>query len=218
MILNSLDSSVERGKRYTRKLGLSTCKAITSGTLISGSLWQCAYEPHPHPSLMPPLVFSYSAVQSVLTYKVDMVEGSVFGAESLSRMGTRGLGVKNNVSEKDLVPPVSSKSLATIVLEPPRRKTFMSNLRSHYSCSHGGESSNIFFLLKIVVWKYYLRGVYYTRTTSRWPLPQPERLGQNFGMKPKLSLQPIITEMKTSELIQRPKILLALSILKPHVL
>lgn len=77
-----------------------------------------------------------------------MVEGSVFGAESLSRMGTRGLGVKNNVSEKDQVPPVSSKSLATIVLEPPRRKTFMSSLRSHYSCSHGGRVIKHFLFAK----------------------------------------------------------------------
>lgn len=145
--------------------------------------------------------------------------GSVFGADSLSQMGSRELGAKNNISEKDEVPPVSSKSLPTVVLEPQRRKTFMPNLRSQpFLFPQGRVIKLFFFLLKIIVWNYYLRGLSYTRTTSRWPLPQSEQLGQNFEMKPKLSLQPVITEMKSREPIQRPKILLALSILKPHML
>lgn len=89
--------------------------------------------------------FSYSAVKWVSTYKVDMVEVSVFGADSLSQMGSRELGATNNFSEQDEVPPVTSKSLPTIVLEPQRRMTFMPNLRSQPFLFPRGRVIKLFF-------------------------------------------------------------------------
>lgn len=85
-------------------------------------------------SLTPPQPQSSCLLQLqccyVRTYLQGRHGGSVFGAQSLRQMGTSGLGVKNNASEKDGVQPVGSKSLPTTVLESQRRQTFLSNLRS----------------------------------------------------------------------------------------
>lgn len=75
-------------------------------------------------------------------------------------IGDKWARVKNNGSEKDEAQLVSSKSLLTIVLEPQIGKTFTSNLRLQPFLFQQGELSNIFFLLKSTVWKYYLRELY----------------------------------------------------------
>lgn len=74
---------------------------------ISRSLQQCTYEPHPQAPI-PLLIPSLATSMSVFLHGGR--GGSVLGKDSGSQTGISGLGVKNNVSEKDEVQPVRTKS------------------------------------------------------------------------------------------------------------
>ena len=101
---------------------------------ISGFLYQCAYEPAPPSTPTPPPIPTLLSLAPMLsneylsTWMVDLEE-VLLDQKAWNQGETSGLGVKNNVSKKDEVQPVSSKRLPTIVPQPQRRKTFMTDLR-----------------------------------------------------------------------------------------
>lgn len=78
------------------------------------------------PALLPLAPMLLNEHLSTLMVNLEEV---LLDQKAQSQVGTSGLGVKNDVPEKDEVQPVSSKKLPTIVLVPQTGTTFMSNLR-----------------------------------------------------------------------------------------
>lgn len=99
---------------------------------------------------------------------------------------------------------------------PRRGKTSMSDLRPQPLSFPLGRVITHFLSGKSYRGEMLPQRTCYTRTSSVWPLPRPERLGQSCGKEPPLSPQGSVTDLEASE-PPRPALPLALSASQPRV-